>query len=301
MEQSVLDRVSARIDGELSADVATLVADIETPEAGFFGPGSVMWTISRERVLLLSGVSTILLQLAHPLVAAGVADHSSFEAAPVDRFRRTFDRVYAVIFGDVETAVEAALEIRGLHARVTGTLNEDVGPFPAGEQYAATDPELLLWVHATLIDQALMAYETYVAPLPETDREKYYQESKVFGRLFGIPEERYPETIADFEDYYERMLAEALAVGPRGSELRDTLFAQGRVCWPLYAFLGASTLPDPVRDEFRLPWSSRRQRVFDTGAVFVGAVLPHLPPRIRFVGAYRRARARLQRAGAPSA
>lgn len=295
MDRSVPDAAIQCASDTLPPDIAGLVAEIETPAAGFFGPGSAMWTLSRERVLLLSGVSTILLQIAHPLVAAGVAEHSTFAEAPIGRFRRTFDRVHAIIFGDVDRAVAAALAVRSRHARITGSLSAADGPFPADEQYAASDPDLLLWVHATLIEQAMAAYEIYVAPLSTPEREAYYQEYKIFGQLLGVPEARYPETLAEFTAYYERMLTAELSVGPHASELQRTLFAQGTVCRPLFAFLGAGTLSEPVRDEFCLPWTYRRERLFDTGAAFIRTALPLLPSRLRYVDAYLRARARLSR------
>ncbi|MDS0477063.1 oxygenase MpaB family protein [Natrinema sp. 1APR25-10V2] len=294
MDRSGHDGIDPSLSEAISPDIAALVADLETHETGFFGPDSIMWRVSREKVLLLSGVSTILLQFAHPLVAAGVAEHSRFDASPIGRFRRTFDFVHAIIFGDADAAIEAALTIREIHGQVTGTLEEDVGPFVAGERYAAATPELLLWVHATLIDQALTAYETYVAPLPETEQAEYYQESKVFGRLLGIPEEAYPETLADFYDYYERMLVEELTVGTQGKKLQRTLFRQGHVFGPLYAFLGAGTLPDSVRAEFQLPWSPRRQRIFEAVCALARSVVRSLPARLRYVDAYRHAQIRLQ-------
>lgn len=199
--QSNYDVVDSYGDSETPPDIATLIADVESHDIGFFGPDSVMWTVSREKALLLSGVSTILLQFAHPLVVAGIAGHSTFDESPIARFRRTFDLVHAIIFGDVDTAVEAALSIRAIHARVTGTLEEDVGSFAAGDRYAAADPILLLWVHATLIDQALTVYETLVAPLSEREQEEYYLECKAVGQLLGVPKEIYSGTLDDFYDY----------------------------------------------------------------------------------------------------
>ncbi|WP_306059912.1 oxygenase MpaB family protein [Natronococcus wangiae] len=293
MDQSNSKSASVPAADSLPPDIAALVAESETPQAGFFGPGSAMWTISRERVLLASGVSTVLLQVAHPLVAAGVAEHSDFEASPSNRFRSTFDLVHAVIFGDVKTAVKAALEIRTRHERITGILDSAVGPFSAKTRYAASDPDLLLWVHATLIEQALTAFETYIAPLPATTQAAYYQECKVFGQLLGIPTEQYPETLAGFFEYYDRMLETELAVGAHGRDLYRTLASQWRAFEPLYTILAAGTLPDPVRDEFRLLWTPRRQRAFDAGATFSRAVVPSLPSRLRYVAAYRHARARV--------
>lgn len=278
----------------LPRDIATLVEDVDVPEHGFFGLDSTMWSVRRERSLFASGLSAILLQLAHPLVAAGVADHSDFDADPVGRFRRTFDYVHAIIFGDVDTAVEAALAVRELHTAVTGTIDEDPGRFESGDSYTATDPELLLWVHATLIEQSLTAYETYVEPLSNRDRTAYYQESKLFGQLFGIPVSAYPETLAEFFEYYERMLDAELAVGPCGRELQRALFRQGHVFGPLYATVGIGTLPDTVRDAYGLPWSSWRQRLFDAWTALVRATVPSLPSRLRYVDAYRRALERVE-------
>ena len=275
----------------LPPDLAALVDDVNARGRGFFGPDSVMWTVCRERALLTSGVSTILLQLAHPAVAAGVDEHSAFQADPIGRFRRTFDYVHALIFGDVATAVEAALEVRARHAAVTGTLDEGVGSFAADDRYAATDPALLRWVHATLIEQSMTAYETYVAPLSETERAAYYRECKRFGQLLGVPEAVYPETVADFTDYYERMCTDVLAVGSRARALQRALFRQGRVLGPLYATLGIGTLPAAVREAYGLPWSPRRQRLFDAWTALARTAIPALPPRLRYVPAYRRARA----------
>ncbi|ELY61099.1 oxygenase MpaB family protein [Natronolimnohabitans innermongolicus] len=276
-------------------DIAALVDETDAPARGFFGPDSVMWTVSRERALLFNGVATILLQLAHPQVAAGVAEHSDFEADPLGRFRRTFELVHAVIFGDIQTAVEAALTVRAIHAGVTGTRDETVGSFAVGDRYAAVDPELLLWVHATLIAQSLAAYETYVTTLSETAREAYYRDCTVFGQLFGVSAAQYPETLADFTDYFERTVTEDLAVGTRGDDLRRALFRQGRVLKPLYAILGVGPLPDPVRTAYGLPWTARRQRAFDAWTALAGTVVPSLPGRLRYVPAYRRACARIQR------
>lgn len=286
-----MDR-SAPVDRRtLPPDIAALVDDVNAHDRGFFGPESVMWTVGRERALLMSGVSTILLQLAHPAVAAGVGEHSTFEADPIGRFRRTFEYVHALIFGDVATAVEAALEIRARHAAVTGTLDDAAGSFSAGDRYAATDPALLRWVHATLIEQSMTAYETYVAPLSETERATYYRECKRFGRLVGVPETAYPEAVTDFADYYERMCTETLAVGSRARTLQRALFRQGRVLGPLYATVGIGTLPAAVREAYGLPWSPRRQQLFDAWTALVRTAIPALPPRLRYVAAYRRARA----------
>src|SRR5207253_9980384 len=121
----------------------------------------------------------------------------------VRRLRRTIRMTMAIVFGDRDTATAAARAVNQTHSRVRGT------------GYRALDPDLLRWVHATLVDSALVTYETFVKPLSEREREAFFQESKVLGELLGIPRERFPATLADFTAYLERMMSEGeVHVGP---------------------------------------------------------------------------------------
>lgn len=284
-------------------DLEALIEDVDTPEEGFFGQGSMMWRIGRENALYLAGVTAALLQLGHPKVAAGVADHSDFSEDPTGRFVRTFEIVDSIIFADLETALEASMIVRRIHEWVTGELAEDVGPFAEGETYEANREENLLWVHATLLEQSIVAYETYVEELTDAEKEEYYQEAKAFGQLFGIDPERYPETLEDFWAYYERELEETVAVGERGMEQRDLLLeatvlpgiSRLRVLRPVQAFFGAATMPEPAREAFELEWSDRRQRVFDAFAGAVRRVVPYVPYRLRYNPNYRRHIRRIER------
>jgi uncharacterized protein (DUF2236 family) len=283
-------------------DLAALAADVDDPEEGFFGRGSMTWHINRENAMYLAGVTAALLQLGHPKVAAGVADHSDFSQDPTGRFIRTFEIVDSIVFADLETALEAAMVVRRVHDWVTGELEEDVGPFEAGERYDANTEENLLWVHATLLDQSIQAYETFVGDLTDAEKEEYYQEAKVFGQLFGVSRERYPETLSDFWAYYERELEETVAVGTRGMEQRNQLLeatvlpgvSRLRLLRPIQAFFGAATMPEPARAAFELPWNDRRQRLYDAVAGGVRRLLPYVPYRIRYNRNYRRNVRRLQ-------
>src|SRR5437773_5582635 len=135
------------------------------------------------------------MQLAHPKVAAGVDENSDFRSHPVRRLRRTVRMTMAIVFGDRETALAAARAVNRVHGRVRG------------EGYHALDPQLLMWVQATLVDSALVAYETFVQPLSRQEREEFYQESKVIGELLGIPPNHAPDDLRGFEVYVEEMLA----------------------------------------------------------------------------------------------
>jgi uncharacterized protein (DUF2236 family) len=283
-------------------DIARLAEDVETPEEGFFGPDSMMWRINRENALFLNGPTAALLQLGHPKVNAGVADHSDFSEDPNGRFVRTFEIVDSIVFGDLDTAVEAAMTVRRVHDWVTGELEEDVGPFAAGEEYDANRDENLLWVAATLIEQAINGYERYVEELTDAEKEQYYQESKIFGQLFGIPEELYPETLEDFWAYYEQELEETVAVGERGMEMRNTLLDASaipgidslRLLRPIQGFLAAGPMPEPAREEFEFTWNGRRQALYDAFSGAVSRALPYLPDVLRYNRNYRRNVDRLQ-------
>ena len=139
---------------------------------------------------MLGWGSAILMQLAHPLVAAGVAAHSRFDDGPlayIERVRRTIGAMLSLTFGNEAQIRRAADGINAIHRRVHGRLNRQVGPYPAGTPYDATDPELLKWVHSTLIDSQLRTYTLFVGPLTADERDSYCAEAARLGPRLGIP------------------------------------------------------------------------------------------------------------------
>ena len=124
---------------------------------------------------MLGGGRALLMQVAHPLIAAGVAAHSGFQQAPLTRLTRTLELMLTIVFADGRDALAAVRAIARVHRRVHGRLETAVGPFRRGTPYDAADPALLLWVHATLVDSALVAYgpssaRCRHAPAPRTTR-----------------------------------------------------------------------------------------------------------------------------------
>ena len=184
-------------------------------DPGLTGPGSVMWRISRERVVPLGGLSALLLQLAHPLVAAGVAEHSSFHEDPIKRLKRTLELLLVTTFGDVRQVGEMTRRIADIHRVVNGSLQQDVGEWRRGTHYSATSPELCLWVYATIVETALNSYSTFVRPLDGNERAELYRESERFGQLCGVEKDIRPASYRDFQDYYARTLSR-LTPGDRG-------------------------------------------------------------------------------------
>src|ERR1035437_3259041 len=178
-----------------------------------------------EHALLLGGGRALLMQVAHPLVAAGVTEHSSYQAGPWRRLEHTLDAMGAIIFGSREEADQVATHVRKIHATVNGTLKTTSGVFPAGTVYDASDPELLMWVHATLVDSSLLSYQALVGPLNDAEQEEYYQEMKVVAKLFGVTEEALPADLAAFRVWLQaRLASDEICVTPAALEVAEAVF-----------------------------------------------------------------------------
>ena len=242
---------------------------------GLFPDDAIVRTVNRENVLLLGGGRALLMQLAHPKVAAGVDGHSDFRKRPMQRLRRTVRMTMAIIFGDKETALAAARAVNQTHGHVRG------------DGYRALDPELLLWVHATLVDSALVTYETFVKPLSAREREDFYQESKVAGALLGIPAETFPSSYLDFSDYIAAMVARGdVRVGSLARELgrfvlRPRLrLLPGPALIP-FEVVTAGLLPPEPRDQYGLAWSTRQERLYRLMVIAIPRLVAVTPPVLR--------------------
>ncbi|MEZ4224571.1 MAG: oxygenase MpaB family protein [Polyangiaceae bacterium] len=286
----------------LERQLARLVAEVESPEHGVFGPSSASWRIDRESALFLGGGRAALLQLAHPYVAHAVDQHSKTKTDPLGRFQRTFNNVYAMVFGDLNHALASARRVHTMHTRIVGTIDEDVGDLRAGTPYAANDPEGLFWVHATLIDSGLLFHQAVLGPLPRRQLEAYYGESKRFARLFGIPDEVMPGDFVAFEAYMARMLeSPRISVGRPAREIASFLFRPPtRSVAPALALLKlmtAGSLPPRLREAFGLRFSARHARAYRAVLALLRRTYPRLPLRTRTVPAYQHALRRV--AGKP--
>ncbi len=155
-----------------AADLERLLDEVKRSAAGgaegLFGPDSVSWKINRESALFLAAGRAALLQLAHPWVAAAIAEHSTTLHDPVGRFHRTFRVMFTMVFGSLEQALGAARHLHRRHVGIRGQMKETVGPFAEGSAYEANDVAALRWVFATLVDSALLAYELVLPPLKPT-------------------------------------------------------------------------------------------------------------------------------------
>lgn len=242
----------------------------------------MVWLVNREALVLLAGGRALLLQLAHPAVAAGVDEHSDYREHPIRRLWRTLDLTLRLAFGDSSGRRGAARQINDAHRTVRG------------EGYRANDPALLLWVHATLIDSALDAYERFVAPLSAAEREAYYTETKPLGALLGLPASAYPATYADFAAWWQRMLdGDELRVDERArglcrAVLQPKISLLPRSLWRPLVALTAGLLPPPIREAYELPWGSRERRL-SARLTQVLRAARHLPAPLRCVPIAQRA------------
>ena len=244
-----------------------------------FGPGSLTWRINGEAVLLLGGGRALILQVAHPKVAAGVSEHSDYRADPWGRLYRTLDTTLRIAFDDPERSRAASDRLRSRHSRVTGV--DD-----SGEPYRALDPELLLWVHATLIDTSLTIYEHYVQKLTAAERQSYYEEMKALGEAYSIPPGGMPGDLAAFRRYWAEMLADGLRVTDAARDvtaavLRPGLPLAARPAVELLRLVTVGMLPDGLRHELGLEWGPRRQALLAASQAGVRSLMPVLPALMR--------------------
>ena len=242
--------------------MATIV-DTQHRDAGMFGPGSAAWRLDREAMLLLgAGPRALLLQIAHPSVAAGVAEHSDFRADPWRRLDGTLRSYLRIIYGSTRMARAEIRRLNGLHRSISG------------EGYDARDPALSLWVHATLVDSTIVANDAWAGPVSRDEAARFYQETKPIARAFGVPDRDLPEDLEGFQAYLADQLASAgpIQVGDTARELAEAILhpplpgVLGRLGlpallydWTLWPSIGL--LPASIREAYGFDWGPPQRLV----------------------------------------
>jgi uncharacterized protein (DUF2236 family) len=262
---------------------------------------AVGWKLQREIVLLLAWAPAILLQFAHPLVARGIADHSTFRTEGRGRMRRfhhTLSAMLHLCFGTEQQARAVLARINAIHGRVSGLLPETTGVFPAGTAYSARDPALLAWVHATLLDTNVRVYELYVKPLPVEERDRYCAEASAIEEPLGIPEGRLPRSFGELRHYMDALYAsgEIVVTDAARTLARAIVYPPaprlaGPVLW-LIRLTTVGLLPPAIREGYGFPWDSRSEATLRLSARLIRHTLPLMPPVVRHWPAARRAPAR---------
>jgi uncharacterized protein (DUF2236 family) len=285
---------------EFEQQLARVHRHTPNPVVGLYGPDSLMWRIGRCH--LASGLGSgraLLLQVAHPWVTQGVEHHSRTRSDPIGRARRTFKNVLSMTFGSLDQALAAAARVHAVHDHIRGSLDYSAGGFAQGGEYRANEVHALMWVHATLWDSAVRMYELVVEPLSAAEKERFYEETKLFAYLFGIPDQVLPPDWSAFIAYNQRMWdSDQLAVTPSALDLTRFLFK------PLAPGLGptmrwmemvtAATLPPRLRDAFKLKYADSTPARFERTVERLRRIHRVLPDRLRYSPTYFEASARIE-------
>jgi len=256
-------------------------------DLGYFGPGSVSWQVHREVTVLFGGARAVLMQAAHPLVIAGARESGFYERNPWRRLQRTLVLTYTITFGTRAEAQAAAERINEVHARVSGV--DEVTGLP----YDGLDPELLLYVHACLVDSALLFEQLTVGRLDEAGRQRFHEEQMLAAELLLVPRASIPPTVAELRAHLQRVFDSGIThVGdaarkvaalfhdpPREAEWRPVLKGVSRLAF--------GTLPPELRTLYGVQVGGAHGIAMDATFAAIRALRPLLPARYRFIAPYQ--------------
>jgi uncharacterized protein (DUF2236 family) len=258
-----------------------------------FPPDSVMWRVVRHRSILLHGPAAAVLQIAHPRIGLGVMEHSRFAESPLGRLQRTLDAVYTIAFGTRDEADAAARRVAARHLKVRGDAAAHDVPGPAN--YSTDEPDLLLWVVATLVWSAVGGYERSVGRLNDDEKESFYRDMRTLGTFFGLSREYGPQTYHDYARYFDSVIADELIGSHEVSRRTAWAVARPRTPWwfrlagvPI-TFIFSELLPGPVRDRLgfrRTPFSRAAMTATTVALRMFECVSPGV---LRYEPRYRRA------------
>ncbi len=282
------------------AQLERVASQVKDPRVGLFGPDSMMWRLSRHALLGAHGSGrALLLQIAHPWVTTGVDEHSTTRDDPLGRAKRTFTTVISIMYGSLDQAIYQARLVHNVHEKIRGKMLADAGAFGRGTEYQANEAHAMLWVHATLWDTAVLMHELFREKLTPEEKNRYYEETRLFAYMFGIPDSILPRNWNEFMEYNRAMWdSDQLTVTPATRELAGFLFDPLHVVLtPAMYWLKvvtAATLPPRLREAFGLPYGSREKFVFEQGRRLVSAAEPWMPDLLRHGPSYVEAHRRLQ-------
>ncbi len=261
-------------------------------DLGYFGPSSVSWRVHREVTVLFGGARAVLMQAAHPLVIAGARETGFYERNPWKRLQRTLILTYTITFGTKAQAHAAADRINEVHARIKGV--DEV----TGKPYDALDPHLLLWVHACLVDSALLFEELTVGKLDAAGRERFHQEQMLAAELVKIPRGIIPATVPDLRSYMRDVIQRGdLSVTDSARMVADLFFdpppeAEWRPVLKGVSRLAFATLPPQLREDFGIRLGAGKKAAMRATFAATRLLRPLLPPKYRFIAPYQEWRLR---------
>ena len=277
-----------------------------TPQTLPLGKDSITYRLSLEPFnVVVGGPRALLLQVMHPAVGAGVAQHSDYERDPWTRLLRTLTTMTQLALGTPEVSQQMSRLLRRSHATINGT-QED------GQRYRALDPENMRWVWATLLDTIMSVADTFVRPLTDDERERLYQEWVLVAEACGVPRSECPPDVHAFRAYVADVMENELVVTTTARNIASTLrrpplppplrqAASGLITATL-----PGQLPDRLRRELGLHWGPRTAARYSTVTTasrlfcrFTPGPARRLPGAVALVGTLKspppRPRRRLQR------
>lgn len=259
-------------------------------DPGLFGPGTVTWRVMAEPLLMLGAGRALLMQAAHPLVAQGAIDHSTYAMDPFGRFERTVEWVTVVCFGTTAEARRVSRQVNRLHAQVRGRLpaGSATAATPAATPYTGRDPDLLLWVHATFVDTMLVSHDAFVGGLSNADADRFVREWDAVAALMGVPASMLWRDRAALSAYVDDSIRTGVVAPGGGSRLvaRTVLdppvsSARMRAAFSVLGFTTVGLLPREVRRRYDVAWTPLHSAAHSTLQTTVRNLRPALPPRLR--------------------
>ena len=255
------------------------------------GPTSLLWRYAGDQRLGFVGLSTGMLQLMHPGVGAGVAQHSAFFTEPWDRIQRSMPEILGVIYDGDEAAATGA-RVRDFHKGIRGKDHR-------GDAYSALKPETYWWAHATFqwaVFQLIDRFDN--RRLTSTEREELYKDGIEWYRRYGVSMEPVPPTYADYVDRWDHYCAEVLTMTPAAARSLEMALhekvsdmpgfpswsnpIQREVLTPLFRHTAIGGLPPIVRRRFDIPWTQADAIRLRTLELWVRQNWRFVPDRFRW-------------------
>ncbi|CAN5664874.1 oxygenase MpaB family protein [soil metagenome] len=265
-------------------------------DTGLFGPESLSWRVHREAAVMLGGARALLMHAAHPLVVAGARQTQMYTQDPWTRLERTLRLNYLVTFGSKTQAESTARHINQVHERINGV------DHVTGLRYDALDPELLLWVHACLVDTALLMERLVVGQLDDAGRQRFHEESMVQAEMLELPRAMIPPTVGKLRTYLDEVMASGILRRTDGSEAVGNLIMNPppetpqRPLWRLISFWSFGLLPKSIRRHvYSVGWNPLQEAAMRVSLEAVKRLRPLAPAELRLIPPARSAEQRLTR------
>jgi uncharacterized protein (DUF2236 family) len=262
-------------------------------DEGLFGPRSVSWKVNRETAVLFGGARALLMHAAHPLVLAGARQTGFYERNPWKRLERTLFLTYTMTFGTRAEALEAVERVNRVHREIHGI------DAVTGLPYDALDPDLLLWVHACLVDSQLLFERVAVGRLDEEERERFHVEQMRGAELLGLERSKIPPTVAELKTYIDGVIGSGiLRVTPETHKVANLIRrpppdVPWRPVLRQIAWWAFATLPLQLRSAYGIRWNPLKQLRLAGSLKTLKLVRPLIPATFREIMPARQATRRV--------